>query len=71
MKMQATQENGSNIFLTGAILLANLDYMGLADYAIKAFIGGVIWMAFKLGGDWVSERIRSRRRTNKTKSSDK
>ena len=70
MKMQETQENGSNIFLTGAILLANLDYMGLADYAIKAFIGGVIWMAFKLGGDWMSEKMRSKRRARNPKNSE-
>ena len=33
-------------FLTGAILFANLDYSGLADYALKAVVGSAIWMAF-------------------------
>lgn len=58
---QENKENGSNMFLTGAILLANLDYIGLADYAIKAFIGGVIWMAFRVGNDWLTEKMRERR----------
>ena len=52
--------NDSNIFLTGTILLANLDYSGLADYALKALVGGLIWMAFKVGGDYISERLKKK-----------
>jgi hypothetical protein len=55
-----TGDGTSNIFLTGAILFANLDYSGLAEYAIKAAIGGVIWMGFKLAGDYIAERIKRR-----------
>jgi hypothetical protein len=51
---------GSSIFLTGAILFANLDYTGLQEYAIKAAIGGVIWMVFKLAGDYISEKMKSK-----------
>jgi hypothetical protein len=47
----------SNHFLTGAILFANLDYSGLSSYAVKATIGGAIWMAFKLAGDYISYRL--------------
>ncbi|MGQ0829354.1 MAG: hypothetical protein ACT4ON_13280 [Bacteroidota bacterium] len=50
----------SNIFLTGTILLANLDYSGLADYVLKALAGGLIWMAFKVGGDYISERLKKK-----------
>jgi hypothetical protein len=53
-------DSSSNMFLTGTILLANLDYSGLADYAIKALVGGVIWMAFKVGGDYISERLKKK-----------
>ena len=52
-----SSDSTSNLFLTGSILLANLDYTGLADYAMKAVIGGVIWMAFKVAGDYISEKI--------------
>jgi hypothetical protein len=47
------QENGitSNIYLTGSILLAHIDVGGLLDYGIKAFIGGGIWLAFKILSD--------------------
>jgi hypothetical protein len=50
-------ESGSHTFLTGAILFANLDYSGFAGYAVKAIIGGVIWMAFKLVGDYLSYKL--------------
>ncbi|MBX3164695.1 MAG: hypothetical protein KF900_09445 [Bacteroidetes bacterium] len=51
-----TNDTASHTFLTGAILFANLDYSGLAAYAIKAAIGGAIWMSFKLAGDYFSRR---------------
>jgi hypothetical protein len=54
---QIQNDNSSNLFLTGTILLANMDYSGLADYALKAVIGGVIWMVFKVASDYLSERI--------------
>lgn len=54
---QQTSDSNSNLFLTGSILLANLDYSGLTDYAVKALVGGVIWMAFKVAGDWISKKI--------------
>jgi len=49
---------GSNLFLTGAIFLANLDYAGLEEYALKAAIGGTIWLGFKLGGDYLTRKLR-------------
>lgn len=52
------QDSSTNIFLTGAILLANMDYSGLGDYAVKAAIGGLVWMAFKLTADYISEKIK-------------
>lgn len=59
--MEKTQsDNGSNLFLTGTILLANMDYSGLTDYAVKALIGGVIWMGFKVAGDYISEKMKKK-----------
>jgi hypothetical protein len=59
----AHTDSTSHTFLTGAILFANLDYSGLGAYAIKAAIGGAIWMAFKLAGDYLSERIIKTKKT--------
>lgn len=61
MKAQTSIEQSSSIFLTGAILFANMDFSGLAEYALKAAIGGAIWMAFKLGADFLSEKIKNRK----------
>lgn len=55
---QGTQDSSTNIFLTGAILFANLDYGGLVEYAIKAAIGGMVWMGFKLASDWLGEKFK-------------
>lgn len=59
-KNQTSSDSTSNMFLTGSILLANLDYSGLADYALKAFVGGVIWMSFKIAGDYLSEKFKKK-----------
>ena len=55
-----TGNSSSNMFLTGAIFLANLDFAGLADYAIKAAVGGAIWLGYKLAADYLE-----RKRNNK------
>lgn len=56
METKPHTDSSSHMYLTGSILLANLDYSGLLDYALKAMIGGVIWMVFKLGADFLSNR---------------
>lgn len=61
--METTKPNTdstNHMFLTGAILLANLDFSGLLDYALKAVIGGVIWMGFKLGADYITDKRRKK-----------
>lgn len=58
----AAGDTTSHAFLTGAILIANLDYSALGAYAIKAAIGGAIWMAFKLTGDYLAIKLLNRKR---------
>lgn len=65
-----TSDTASSTFLTGTILFANLDYSGLAGYALKAAIGGAVWMVFKLAGDYLSERLLSRKKDKKEKEDD-
>ena len=55
-----TDSLGGNILLTGFIFLANLDFTGYIDYAIKAAIGGVIWMGFKVSTDFISNKIKKK-----------
>jgi len=58
-KVQNTEiGRGSNIFLTGAILFANLDFTSIEEYAIKAAIGGMIWMVFKLTGEYIHKKMK-------------
>ncbi|CAN5448397.1 hypothetical protein BH10BAC1_BH10BAC1_05950 [soil metagenome] len=57
-KPQNTNDQSSSLFLTGTILLANMNYSDLMDYAIKALIGGAIWMGFKIAGDFISNRMK-------------
>ena len=63
IKQQHTSasDSSTNIFLTGAVLLANLDSSSLAEYALKAAIGGLIWMTFKIASDFISEKIKNKK----------
>jgi hypothetical protein len=60
-KSHSESTSGSNVFLTGCILLANLDFAGLMDYAVKALIGGAIWLGYKVTADFI-ERKRSEKK---------
>ena len=50
----------SNILLTGCIFLANIDFAGMADYALKALIGGGIWLGYKLTADFIERKRREK-----------
>lgn len=56
-KASTPNQHSSHLFLTGTILLANMNYSDLMDYGIKAFIGGAIWLGFKLVGDYLGSKI--------------
>lgn len=65
IKPQETHsDSASSTFLTGAILFANIDVSGLTAYAVKAAIGGAIWMVFKLAGDLISHKMLSKKNNN-------
>ena len=59
-RQHMTSDSSTNIFLTGAILFANMDTTGLSEYALKAAIGGLIWMTFKIASDWVSDKMKNK-----------
>ncbi len=70
VKHEQPADTTSHSFLTGAILFANIDPSGLPDYAVKAAIGGAIWMIFKLAGDYISYKLTSTKKTNDDDSFD-
>ena len=41
----------TDTMLTACILLAQIDMHGLMDYALKAGIGGAIWLGYKVIAD--------------------
>ena len=51
----------TNMVLAGAVLMANFDYPSLSEYAIKAVVGSIIWMGFKLATDYFSEKIKNKK----------
>jgi hypothetical protein len=61
------QVSNTVAFLFGAIfnILANTDYASLIDYALKAVIGGVIWLLFKILGDYISYYLHAKRKSKK------
>ncbi|MBN8674998.1 hypothetical protein PDL71_10770 [Lacibacter sp. MH-610] len=61
METKTTSETtSSSILLTGIVFLANLDFVGLLDYALKAGIGGAIWLGFKLTADYLERKRKSK-----------
>lgn len=64
--MNTTQHHSSNttVFLLGAIfnIIASTEWSSIGGYALKATVGGIIWLAFKLVGDYVSNRFFGRKR---------
>ena len=56
MDNKLSDNTSSNVFLTGCILLANLDFTGLLDYAVKAVIGGAIWLGYKVTADYIERK---------------
>lgn len=50
----------SSTFLTGCIFLANIDVIGLVDYAVKAFVGGAIWLAYRYTADYLERKRRQK-----------
>ena len=54
------------VFIMGAIFnLLMLDYMSYADYAMRAFIGGLVWLIFKVIGDWINYYYSNRKEKKK------
>ena len=56
----STESTSSSILLTGVVFLANLDFVGLLDYALKAGIGGAIWLGYKLSADYIERKRKSK-----------
>lgn len=55
---QPINDTTSNILLTGTILLANFDFSSLLDYAVKAVVGGAIWMGFQIANELIRRKIK-------------
>ena len=45
------------------IVVANIDYIGILDYCIKAVLGSAIWFGFKILSDRYSEKITKEKST--------
>lgn len=56
-----TTNNTTSVLLYGAIMFANIDYVGILDYSIKAFVGGLFWLGFKLTADWFGRRAKNKK----------
>jgi hypothetical protein len=54
-----------NTLLTVSILFAQIDMHGLYDYALKACIGGAIWLGYKVIADRIDRHRKSKEATNK------
>ena len=61
METKTTSDStSSSILLTGVVFLANLDFVGLLDYALKVAIGGAIWLGYKLTADYLGRKSKNK-----------
>jgi len=63
----STNSNFSSVMLTGTILLANVDVNGLVDYGLKAFLGGAIWLGYKIAADYWDRRNKATKKDEHNK----
>jgi hypothetical protein len=73
MRTETTAYQGAinNVFLPGTILLANIDVTGLLEYALKAGVGGLIWLGFKMAGEYLERKRKHEQKQDEEKSSRK
>ena len=50
----------SSTMLTASIILAQIDVQGLTDYALKAGVGGAIWLVYKIIADRIDRYKKSK-----------
>lgn len=60
----------SGVILYFIVLFANIDYSGVVDYALKAFIGGLIWFAFKLLGEHLLIKLKEEQKNKHEKNEE-
>ena len=56
MKPEHAGSHFSNVLLTASVLLAQVDFNGMLDYALKASLGGAIWLGYKLIADLIDKK---------------
>ena len=62
METKIQHDSSSSVFFFFFILFANVDSSSLMEYAIKAGIGGAIWMAFKLATDFINIKLKAKKK---------
>ena len=58
MNAGAEVTNSQNYLSIFFLILAAIDYTGLIDYAVKAFIGGLILLIFRIVGDLILDKVK-------------
>jgi hypothetical protein len=60
-------ETNTTVFIMGAIfnIIASMAWDNLFENLTKAVIGGIIWLCFKLIGDYISHKYIERRKRRK------
>lgn len=61
--MNSTFEKTDGMLLMVTIVAANIDYIGLIDYALKALVGGIIWVAFRIYAEKQVEKLRNKKQS--------
>ncbi|MFZ5552485.1 MAG: hypothetical protein ACOZCO_05160 [Bacteroidota bacterium] len=63
LNMQGANQDTTNhtsLLLYGALMFANIDAASVMDYTVKAVVGGVVWLGFKIAADYLSQKIKKK-----------
>ena len=63
-------DNFSNVFLYIVFMIANIDYVSIVDYSIKAVLGALIWYGVKLLHDRYLIRMKRKMKEEAKKKTD-
>lgn len=60
MQHHPFDDGNLSVFFFGAIfsIIADLDTPDIKQYAVKAFLGGLVWLVFKLVSDLLTHHLK-------------
>jgi hypothetical protein len=60
MRSEYFPDTSGNLCFAGSLLFAYIDPSGLAEYAVKTAIAGLVWLGFRITDRWLEQRRKNK-----------